>query len=62
MKAIGHPVLGDKLYRFKDLEKPAGLKRIFLHAARISFRLKGNLYEFESELPEKLADFLDNLA
>lgn len=62
LKAIGHPVVGDDLYIFKDLEKPAGLKRIFLHAAQISFRLKGNLYEFESKLPEELSEFLDRLS
>lgn len=61
MKAIGHPVIGDDLYRFKDLEKPAALKRIFLHAARISFRLKGSLYEFESELPDELSEFLGKI-
>lgn len=61
MKAIGHPVVGDDLYRFKNLKKATGIGRVFLHAANISFRLKGNLYEFESKLPEKLSEFLNSL-
>ena len=34
MKAIGHPVCGDREYGHKDLY---GLKRQFLHAARLAF-------------------------
>jgi len=62
LQALGHPVIGDELYQFKNHESPEGLARIFLHAARISFRLEGSLYEFESELPEELSEFLNNLS
>lgn len=62
LQALGHPVVGDKLYQFKNQKSPEGLKRIFLHAQEISFKLKGSLYSFEADLPEKLADFLTTLS
>jgi 23S rRNA-/tRNA-specific pseudouridylate synthase len=32
---IGHPVVGDTRYA-PDLENPAGVRRLFLHAAELS--------------------------
>lgn len=59
--AYGHPLAGDKLYRGKKL-KPAGLNRIFLHAAALSFfGLNGDWSEFKSPLPPELNNFLLNL-
>jgi 23S rRNA pseudouridine1911/1915/1917 synthase len=48
LKSVGHPVVGDGLYGGEKLG------RLFLHAARLSFRLKGIEYLFESALPEDL--------
>jgi len=58
MQAIGHPVLGDHTYggpiRF-------GLKRQFLHAARLAFPhpLTGDPVDVSSPLPEDLAAALE---
>lgn len=62
LAAIGHPVVGDELYKFKNLKVPQDLKRIFLHAARLSFKLKGTRYEFDAELPRVLENFLQKLS
>lgn len=62
LQALGHPVVGDELYQFKNQKNPEGLKRIFLHAQEISFKLKGSLYSFKADLPEELAEFLRELA
>jgi 23S rRNA pseudouridine1911/1915/1917 synthase len=51
LKAIGHPVLGDRDY---GVPHP-GLKRQFLHARRLAFLGR----EFRSELPEDLAATLN---
>jgi 23S rRNA pseudouridine1911/1915/1917 synthase len=57
--AIGHPVAGDAVYG----EVYAGLKRQFLHAARLEFAhpLNGKPLTFTSLLPADLAAFLDTL-
>ena len=39
-----------------------GLKRMFLHAARMSFDLDGKNYDFSAPLPDELKVFLDRLA
>ncbi|MBI1971408.1 MAG: RluA family pseudouridine synthase [Candidatus Wildermuthbacteria bacterium] len=52
---LGHPVAGDKLYRFKNQKIPAGLNRQFLHASRLKLQMPdGNIKEFESKLPGDL--------
>lgn len=58
MASIGHPVVADKLYGFKDQHIPPGLERHFLHA---SF-LKQNEKEFVSPLPEDLQKVLKTLS
>ncbi|MFA6322020.1 MAG: RluA family pseudouridine synthase [Candidatus Buchananbacteria bacterium] len=66
--AIGHPILGDKIYRpkknfihfFIKKVKVINLDRIFLHSTKIGFSdLDNNWVEFESPLPQKLTDFLN---
>lgn len=57
MRAINHPVIGDKLYfRHNSL----GLGRPFLHSERIYFEhpISGEICEFRSELPEDLRAYL----
>jgi 23S rRNA pseudouridine1911/1915/1917 synthase len=58
MQAIGHPVCGDREYGRKDLY---GLRRQFLHAARLSFShpISGQEIDVGSPLPEDLAIALE---
>ncbi|PKL72091.1 RNA pseudouridine synthase [Candidatus Kuenenbacteria bacterium HGW-Kuenenbacteria-1] len=56
---IGHPILGDKIYRNKGLErkmkKKIKLDRIFLHSFKLGFfDLENKWVEFEKDLPEEL--------
>lgn len=41
MAYIGHPIVGDDLYGFKDQIDPSGVKRLFLHSLSIEFNMKG---------------------
>ena len=54
----GHPILGDPKYGSKEqlaLAKTHGLKRLFLHAQRLEFRLAGRRYRFEAPLDDELS-------
>lgn len=56
---LGHPIVGDKMYGFKNQPRPkgypGGLTRHFLHAAYLKIELpNGEIKEFKSELPEDL--------
>jgi len=59
--AIGHPVSGDPRYGHA---RRHGLERQFLHSAAVRFRhpVSDLELEFESELPEDLANLLQSLA
>lgn len=62
MSSIGHPVAGDKQYKFKRQPCPKGLNRHFLHAIYLKFQLlSGEIKEFESELPNDLKTVLEKL-
>jgi len=53
LHSIGHPIVGDKKYTFKEYKNIDAL-RMFLHAASISFIGPGDeKYFFESEPPEE---------
>ncbi|GAB4530811.1 MAG: RluA family pseudouridine synthase [Anaerolineae bacterium] len=58
---IGAPVVGDRVYGYR--KQRIGLKRNFLHAARISFDhpTTGERMQFESGLPVGLQNLLDKL-
>lgn len=63
LASLGHPVVGDRLYRFKEhrrdrLTPPHQL----LHAFRLNFSLFGKKYRFEAPLPEYFQDTLSILA
>ena len=59
---LGHPVVGDALYAFKETGKNhLAPKRQLLHAAKISFTLDGEHYQFESPLPEDFQQILLSL-
>jgi 23S rRNA pseudouridine1911/1915/1917 synthase len=62
LTSIGHPLAGDKKYKFKRQIKIEGLNRQFLHASYLQFQLlDGKIMEFRSELPEELNKVLKNL-
>ena len=59
LKSIGHPVVGDKQYKFKRQKTPQGLTRQFLHAQYLKFKkVDGKIAEFKSELPKDLENIL----
>lgn len=62
-KAIGHPVVGDTLYRTKIVNiRPVDMSRLFLHARRLCVTLPdGTRAAFESPLPDGLAAMLATL-
>ena len=61
MAFIGCPVVGDTVYGFR--KQRVGLKRHFLHAARLAFThpTTGDRLQFESPLPAALKDTLEKL-
>lgn len=63
---INHPVAGDRKYGDQEINRQArgyGLKRLFLHANRLSFRLPedGDRISVEAPLPQDLSEVLDRL-
>jgi len=62
LASIGHPIAGDQQYKFKRQITPQNLKRQFLHAQHLKFRLpNGKMVEFKSELPDDLKKVIDEL-
>jgi 23S rRNA pseudouridine1911/1915/1917 synthase len=62
LASIGHPIAGDKQYKFKRQPCPENLSRQFLHAAYLKFQLpSGKIMEFKSELPKDLKENLEKL-
>jgi 23S rRNA pseudouridine1911/1915/1917 synthase len=63
--SIGHSIVGDSLYRTKDLRKKKKTienLRIFLHAAYLEFTdLENNRQKYSSSLPSLLKDFLNTI-
>lgn len=74
--AIGHPLVGDKIYKderlflkfikdgfTEELNKELLLDRHALHASRLSFRhpVTGLLLKIETDIPEDLRMFMSNL-
>ncbi len=53
-KAIGHPLLGDKMYggKWEKYESPA--VRQLLHASRLAFTYNGETYDFSVDIPEEM--------
>lgn len=63
-QALGHPVAGDRKYGDRELNRQLrkqGLKRMFLHAARIRVRLQGRVLDFQAPLPADLERVLERL-
>ncbi|MDD5221177.1 MAG: RluA family pseudouridine synthase [Candidatus Pacebacteria bacterium] len=62
LTSIGHPIVADKVYSFKNQLIPKGLNRQFLHCYRIIIKgLNGEIHEFVAPLPEELKTILNNL-
>lgn len=65
--AIGHPLAGDKKYgdwEFNSIMRKLGLKRLFLHAQTLSFKMPvtEELIQFMAPLPSELKQHLNTLA
>lgn len=59
---LRHPIVGDKMYGFKNQILPKGLKRHFLHASYLKIKLPdGEEKEFQSDLSEDLKSALGKL-
>lgn len=50
--SLGHPIVGDRLYKLRNLQDKKDFSRHLLHAKSLSFELFGEKYHFESEIPE----------
>lgn len=59
--SIGHPVVGDKLYKLKSIKENDLAKRQLLHAERIDFTLFGQKFSLRAPLPEDFNVFLKNI-
>ncbi len=65
-KHCGNPVAGDEKYGDREVNKGLrsfGLKRLFLHAAKIKFVMpsSGKEYLIEAPLPQELSDVIERL-
>ncbi len=59
--SIGHPIVGDKIYKTKRRDIPQGVARQLLHAKSLSFKLLGKQYNFQADLPEDFSKLLMGL-
>lgn len=57
LTSIGHPIVGDKKYFLRGIERLDSARRQLLHAESIKFALFGKDYEFNSPLPQDFLDF-----
>ncbi|MGM0439248.1 MAG: RluA family pseudouridine synthase [Patescibacteria group bacterium] len=58
---LGHPLVGDDLYGFKDQQDPVEMNRHFLHSTFLEFKVEGKTKRFESVLPEDLQEIINKL-
>jgi len=63
--SLGHPVVGDKIYKIKNKSKfrsrfkQPNVNRQLLHAGQIQFELPGKKYSFSSPVPSDFDKFLN---
>ncbi len=60
MAYLGHPIVGDDLYGFKDQVDPKGVDRLFLHSLSIEFEMEGKK-RFVADPPEEFKKTLKKL-
>lgn len=62
LSAIGHPIVGDKVYQTKNITQPQGISRQLLHASAIKFHSPHEkVLKFTSPFPKAFSDFLKTL-
>jgi 23S rRNA pseudouridine1911/1915/1917 synthase len=61
LQSIGHPIVGDKLYKDKKNIDLPRINRQLLHAEKIQFSLNGEDFSFQAPLPEDFSYFLKKL-
>lgn len=63
MKEMGHPIIGDRLYKHKRSNAPVTLERQALHAHKLAFShpKTGNPMHFESEIPTDMVNLMIKL-
>lgn len=62
LSSYGHPIAGDKVYKFKRQKPLSGLKRQFLHASELAIKLPGGkIKTFKASLPKDLKSALTHL-
>lgn len=62
LKSIGTPIAGDPLYGHKNPNGPKQPERLFLHAYKLQFiSPDGKALSFETDLPEDLQKFINEL-
>lgn len=60
--SIGHPIVGDNLYRKKLYDRYLGAKRHMLHANEIKFELFGTKYNFKAPTPKDFDSILAKIS
>lgn len=63
-KAVGYSVAGDEKYGDRDFNqtmKTMGLRRLFLHAASLTFKINDKTFRFKAMLPEPLRKLIDKI-
>lgn len=58
---LGHPLVGDKLYGFKDQVDPPKIKRHFLHGNFLEIKIDEKRKRFISELPKDLKEIIKTI-
>ena len=61
LNSIGHPIVGDEIYKAKGFLEVAEIKRQLLHAKELSFSAFGKEYGFKADIPKDMRNFLDSL-
>ncbi|MFH1781271.1 MAG: RluA family pseudouridine synthase [Patescibacteria group bacterium] len=62
LSALGHPVVGDRVYKPRNLKTRIELDRIFLHSHKLEFtNLESEKVKYTAELPEELNGLLKTL-
>lgn len=61
LSSIGHPIVGDNLYRKKNYEKFEGASRHILHASQIKFTLFKEKFDFAAPTPKDFEEVLERL-